>query len=306
MDQSGVRVGYYSERLNHRWDPFDMRIFDPGAKHGLVALLAATATVAVVDAQPPLDLKDCRVNGVSVPARCGSLTVFEDRATGAGRTIDLKIVVIPAVSGSPEPDPLFFLAGGPGQAATDLAERVLARLAEVRRNRDIVFVDQRGTGGSGRMSCALFESGSDEGTSGESLQLDTLPLDDLRDCLAEIESATDPRHYTTPVAMDDLDDVRAALGYETINLYGGSYGTRVDNDQEAVLIARATVWRALDTLPPRRRAVVVMHELEGLTISAIASLLRISAITVRWHLSVSRRALARVLRPQMGDTNEDP
>ena len=226
MDQSGVRVGCYSERLNHRWDPFDMRIFDPGAKHGLVALLAATATVAVVDAQPPLDLKDCRVKGVSVPARCGSLTVFEDRATGAGRTIDLKIVVIPAVSGSPEPDPLFFLAGGPGQAATDLAERVLARLAEVRRNRDIVFVDQRGTGGSGRMSCALFESGSDEGTSGESLQLDTLPLDDLRDCLAEIESATDPRHYTTPVAMDDLDDVRAALGYETINLYGGSYGTR--------------------------------------------------------------------------------
>ena len=85
-----------------------------------------------------------------------------------------------------------------------------------------------------------------------------------------------------------------------------SYPTRVDNDQEAVLIARATVWRALDTLPPRRRAVVVMHELEGLTIAAIASLLRISAITVRWHLSVGRRALARVLRPQMGDTNEGP
>ena len=57
-----------------------------------------------------------------MPARCGALTVFEDRATDAGRTIDLKIVVIPAVSGSPEPDPLFFLAGGPGQAATDLAD----------------------------------------------------------------------------------------------------------------------------------------------------------------------------------------
>ena len=81
--------------------------------------------------------------------------------------------------------------------------------------------------------------------------------------------------------------------------------TSVDNDQEAVLIARATVWRALDTLTPRRRAVVVMYELEGLTISAIASLLDISAITVRWHLSVGRRALARVLRPQMGDTNEN-
>ena len=166
------------------------------------------------------------MDGVSVPARCGSLTVFEDRATGAGRTIDLTIVVIPAVSGSHEPDPLFFLAGGPGQAATDVADTVLARLAEVRRSRDIVFVDQRGTGGSGRMSCALFERGPDEEASSESLQFDAFPLDDLRDCLAEVESVADPRHYTTPVAMDDLDDVRAALGYETINLYGGSYGTR--------------------------------------------------------------------------------
>ena len=188
----------------------------PDRRARLLALaLAVTAVATVVEAQPALDLEDCRIDGVSVPVRCGSLTVFEDRAAEAGRTIDLKIVVIPAVSGSPEPDPLFLLAGGPGQAATDLAERVLVRLAEVRQSRDIVFVDQRGTGGSGRMSCALFESGSDEGTSGESLQLDTLPLDDLRDCLAEIESAADPRHYTTPVAMDDLDDVRAALGYET-------------------------------------------------------------------------------------------
>ena len=79
--------------------------------------------------------------------------------------------------------------------------------------------------------------------------------------------------------------------------------TSVERDQEAALIARATVWRALDTLTPRRRAIVVMYELEGLTIPAIASLLGITAITVRWHLSVGRRALARVLGPQMGDTH---
>jgi len=84
-----------------------------------------------------------------------------------------------------------------------------------------------------------------------------------------------------------------------------SHPTKVDAGQEAVLIARATVWRALDTLTPRRRAVVVMHELEGLTIPAIASLLGVSAITVRWHLSMGRRDLARVLTPQMGDTNEN-
>lgn len=81
--------------------------------------------------------------------------------------------------------------------------------------------------------------------------------------------------------------------------------TSVDRDQEAAFVARATVWRALDRLTPRRRAIVVMHELEGLTISAIASLLGISAVTVRWHLSVGRRDLARALRRQTGDTDEN-
>ena len=76
--------------------------------------------------------------------------------------------------------------------------------------------------------------------------------------------------------------------------------TRVDTDAEAALIARATVWRGLDALSPRRRAVVVMHELEGLAVPAIASLLGISAITVRWHLSAGRRQLTRFLTSPPG------
>jgi RNA polymerase sigma factor (sigma-70 family) len=79
----------------------------------------------------------------------------------------------------------------------------------------------------------------------------------------------------------------------------------VDQGPEAAMVARATVWRALDLLPPRRRAIVVMHELEGLTIPAVASLLGISAITVRWHLSKGRRELARVLTPQTGEIDEN-
>ena len=79
------------------------------------------------------------------------------------------------------------------------------------------------------------------------------------------------------------------------------HSTPVRTDQEAVLVARATVWRALERLTPRRRAVLVMHELEGLTIPAIASLLGITAITVRWHLSKGRRDLARVLRSDGGE-----
>ena len=76
-------------------------------------------------------------------------------------------------------------------------------------------------------------------------------------------------------------------------------------DHASAVIARATIWRALDLLPPRRRAVVVMHELEGLAISTIASQLGISAITVRWHLSAGRRHLTRVLTSKQGDAHED-
>ena len=74
----------------------------------------------------------------------------------------------------------------------------------------------------------------------------------------------------------------------------------VDNGPEAALVARATVWRALDALAPRRRAIVVMHELEGLSIAAIASSLAIAAVTARWHLAMGRRDLARILKPHMG------
>jgi RNA polymerase sigma factor (sigma-70 family) len=81
--------------------------------------------------------------------------------------------------------------------------------------------------------------------------------------------------------------------------------TDVDHGPEAALIARATVWRALDLLTPRRRAVIVMRELEGLAIPAIATTLGISAVTVRWHLSRGRHELARVLNPQIGETDED-
>jgi len=88
---------------------------------------------------------------------------------------------------------------------------------------------------------------------------------------------------------------KAALGHSAI----------VGRDPETVLIAKTTVWQALNVLPPRRRAIVVMYELEGLAIPAIAALLGISAITVRWHLSRGRRDLAVALKPYLGDTNEN-
>jgi RNA polymerase sigma-70 factor (ECF subfamily) len=85
-------------------------------------------------------------------------------------------------------------------------------------------------------------------------------------------------------------------------LQGGYSALEGGSDPETSLIARSAVWRALEGLPPRRRAIIVMHEIEGLALPAIAVLLGISVITARWHLSVGKRDLKRVLRTQLGGT----
>lgn len=173
------------------------------------------------DVRPGVTLVPCFVEGVRAPARCGKVRVFEDRAAKKGRTIDLQVVVIPALASPAAEDPVFFLAGGPGQSATQIAGFSLAEADRLHERRDFVFVDQRGTGASGGLYCdALppdapladrYDSGFDE----QSIDL----------CLAGLDA--DLTKYTTSVAVDDLDDVRAALGYGQINLWGTSYGTRV-------------------------------------------------------------------------------
>lgn len=167
-----------------------------------------------------LALEPCRLDG-GVTAQCGTLTVYEDRAAQSGRTIDLDIAVIPATGSTPALDPLFMLAGGPGQAATEAFPPLIPLLDGINQERDIVLVDQRGTGESNGLPCENLqnESLNTELTDEEALAL----VDDCREMLAE---HADLSLYTTDVAMADLDDVRAALGYEQINLYGGSYGTR--------------------------------------------------------------------------------
>ena len=158
---------------------------------------------------------------------CGTFEVWEDREAETGRRIGLRVVVLPALSGDPLPDPVFFLAGGPGQAATELTEVVGPSFRRVNRDRDLVFVDQRGTGGSNPLTCELAEEAPDDALLLDPMAEELLraqALAQLEQCAAELDA--DPRLYTTPIAMDDLDEVRAALGYETINLWGGSYGTR--------------------------------------------------------------------------------
>ena len=166
-------------------------------------------------------LQSCEVKGTS-GALCGSYDVYENRAAKAGRKISLNIVVLPALNPDASADPVFWLHGGPGAAATSTAQ-FLDRgfLGPLRQNRDIVFVDQRGTGHSNGLHCDL----ADDPSQLQSFFGDLFPLDRVRQCREKLEKIADLKQYTTPIAMDDLDEVRAALGYDKINLVAASYGT---------------------------------------------------------------------------------
>jgi pimeloyl-ACP methyl ester carboxylesterase len=151
-------------------------------------------------------------------ALCGRLSVYENRQMGTGRRLSLNIVVLPAV-GTAHADPLFFLAGGPGQGAAKLAPQLRPVFRPVQKGRDIVLVDQRGTGRSNPLECR-----SNQDSLRSLMEPEGAVAERLRRCLAGYDA--DVRLYTTPIAMDDLDAVREWLGYDRINVYGGSYGTR--------------------------------------------------------------------------------
>jgi pimeloyl-ACP methyl ester carboxylesterase len=150
----------------------------------------------------------------------GTFRVWEDRQTRSGRALQLDVVVLPATGPQPQPDPVFVLAGGPGLAAANQYGAYLE--SWMRKDRDIVLVSQRGTGGANALRCAV--GGSDDNLQG---YLDPIfRVEDFRECLLRLRQVADLTKYSTPIAMDDLDDLRAVMGYEKINLFGGSYGTR--------------------------------------------------------------------------------
>jgi len=189
-----------------------------------VVLLACAALAAASCTTEPATsaidrLHECAIEEGPSGAYCGTLAVPENRATGEGRQIALKIVVAPALRRDAAPDPLFILEGGPGAGAATLAGSRLGMFRRFRTDRDLVFVDQRGTGDSNRLGCDPTAEELDEVATN-----DERSLARIRACLAALDA--DPRLYTTPIAMDDLDDVRRFLGYDRINLWGGSYGTR--------------------------------------------------------------------------------
>ena len=199
--------------MRHAW-PFPSWLF----------ALAALGAAALVRADPaPLQLARCRLHTQGLAAafgECGKLTVPENPAAPDGRTVELFVARVGALSATPKPDPLLLIAGGPGQSTVDFYLQLRGAFEQARRDRDIVLVDQRGTG----RSAAGFTCKTPD-----DLALDTAGPDALKRVIDDCQAALthDPKYYTTSVAVQDLDRVRAALGVERWNLYGVSYGTRV-------------------------------------------------------------------------------
>jgi pimeloyl-ACP methyl ester carboxylesterase len=170
---------------------------------------------------PPIQtsLTPCKLPRVEEELLCGKLPVYENRRTRSGRMINLNVVVLPALEQEHKEEPLFDLAGGPGIASTSAAGLYATALREYRRHRDVVLVDQRGTGQSNPLQCPHDDMP-------QHFVSEMYPVEYIKNCREVLEQRADLTQYTTPIAMDDLDDVRAWLGYDRINLFGLSYGTR--------------------------------------------------------------------------------
>jgi len=150
---------------------------------------------------------------------CGDLSVPENAAEPAGVRIPVHVAVLPASAAGSKLTPLLLLMGGPGQAATRSGVPIARLLSDVRRHRDLVLVDQRGTGGSRALRCDI-----DEPPFAERLSASAKPAE-IGKCLEQL--GADTTQYTTLHALDDYEAVREALGYARWNLWGGSYGSRV-------------------------------------------------------------------------------
>jgi pimeloyl-ACP methyl ester carboxylesterase len=194
------------------------------------ALLAAALAGPAGAATPaPPGLQACRLRGVEHPAWCGTVRRPLDPATPAGPTIDVHFAVLPALSRQRKPDPVLFFAGGPGQSAIDLAGPVGRLLARLSNRRDLVLIDQRGTGRSAPLRCEGDDAADRPLREVVDAELVQQALRRCREALQRLPHG-DLRQYTTALAVQDAETVRRALGVERVNLVGVSYGTRVALD----------------------------------------------------------------------------
>jgi len=191
-----------------------------GARVPLILRRAGVAAAATLQAvtRGRVPLQPCLAAG-DTQALCGTYTVYENRETRAGRTIALNLMLLPADAQPAAPDPVFAFAGGPGGSAAE-AYPLATYTGLLRKQRDIVLIDQRGTGHSNPLQCGFDKNDL------QVLMNRSYDVESLSKCRAELEKRADLTQYTTSISADDVDEVREALGYDKIDLLGGSYGSQ--------------------------------------------------------------------------------
>jgi len=213
--------------------PTRPRVVD--ARIALVGRLAILLAIAVhgavprgLAAQGAIELAPCDAGQLGqylgIPEmRCGTLEVFENRRAATGRKLALAIRVLPAIDPDPAQlrPPVFALAGGPGEAATNFAAGAYLALRPAMTHRDLVMVDIRGTGESAPLQCEPLGPPD----RAQSWIYYIPPFEEAAHCARVLSEHADLTQYTTAYAADDLNDVRVALGYDRFALAGGSYGT---------------------------------------------------------------------------------
>jgi len=204
-------------------------------------------------------LHDCHVAGIKNSVRCGTVERVLDPARPDGPRISVHYVVVPALARRRLPDPVFLLAGGPGQSAISLAGPSLGLLQRLNNRRDLVFVDQRGTGLSAPLYCDEARRAPLAEQTAPERQVQRLQV-----CQRQLQSLTygDLRLFTTPLAMQDLDAVRQELGAERINLVAASYGTRAALDYQRQFPKRVRRM-ALDGVAPADMALPASSGLDA-------------------------------------------
>ncbi|HKV11504.1 MAG TPA: alpha/beta hydrolase [Thermoanaerobaculia bacterium] len=231
------------------------------------ALGLAGGAVAAETAAPAkkLSLGACTVPGLPPDAKCGTYEVWENRAAKSGRKIPLLVVVIPALGPDPLPDPFVYFAGGPGDSSVSGGGFLAQVYKDLRQRRDIFLVDFRGTGGSAPLNCQELQ-----GITGVQGFLENfLPADRVKACGERLGKERDLTQYTSDNTIDDIDEVRAALGYEKVNLFGVSAGSRLVQiylRRHPDRVRTATLWGVVptDELGPFSMARSAQDSLDGL------------------------------------------
>lgn len=174
------------------------------------------------DQSPRLTQETCYLQQLGEEVICGTFVVKEDNGGMSDREIVLRFIILPSRNADKAPDPVFVFDGGPGAGAADRVDLWAIKFEKLRQDRDLVLVDIRGTGDSNPLYCPPIG----DVNRAQTYLTDMYPENYVKNCRQLLEEKADLRYYHNSLAMDDIDELRGALGYEQINIVGGSGGSR--------------------------------------------------------------------------------